>query len=122
MRLIDYLLLAIVAVCAVIAWRVWHHTMKKGGCCGSGCTGNCAQCGRNCDCKKEKSIKQGFPNSGSLAFLCVCARAHSSAMCTGFPCSWIRAARSSARSHTVAVLSFGCTPMSPGAAKNAASR
>ena len=25
MRLIDYLLLAIVAVCAVIAWRVWRH-------------------------------------------------------------------------------------------------
>lgn len=49
MRLIDYLLLAIVAVCAVIAWRVWHRAMKKGG-----CTGNCAQCGRNCDCKKEK--------------------------------------------------------------------
>ena len=54
MRLIDYLLLAIVAVCAVIAWRVWHRAMKKGGCCGSGCTDNCAQCGRNCDCKKEK--------------------------------------------------------------------
>lgn len=54
MRLIDYLLLAIVAVCAVIAWRVWRRAMKKGGCCGSGCTGNCAQCGRNCDCKKEK--------------------------------------------------------------------
>ena len=52
MRLIDYLLLAIVAVCAVIAWRVWRRAMKKGG--GSGCTGNCAQCGRNCDCKKEK--------------------------------------------------------------------
>ena len=30
MRLIDYLLLAIVAVCAVIAWRVWHRAMKKG--------------------------------------------------------------------------------------------
>jgi len=29
MRLIDYLLLAIVAVCAVIAWRVWHRAMKK---------------------------------------------------------------------------------------------
>ena len=54
MRLIDYLLLAIVAVCAVIAWRVWRRAMKRGGCCGSGCTGNCAQCGRNCDCKKEK--------------------------------------------------------------------
>ena len=37
MRLIDYLLLAIVAVCAVIAWRVWRRAMKKGGCCGSGC-------------------------------------------------------------------------------------
>ncbi len=28
MRLIDYLLLAIVAVCAVIAWRVWRRAMK----------------------------------------------------------------------------------------------
>ena len=53
MRLIDYLLLAVVAVCAVIAFRVWRRAMKKGGCCGSGCTGNCAQCGRNCDCKKR---------------------------------------------------------------------
>ena len=44
----------IVAVCAVVAFRVWRRAMKKGGCCGSGCTGNCAQCGRNCDCKKEK--------------------------------------------------------------------
>ena len=51
MRLIDYLLLAVVAVCAVIAFRVWRRAMKKGG---SGCTDNCAQCGRNCDCKKEK--------------------------------------------------------------------
>ena len=54
MRLIDYLLLAIVAVCAVIAWRVWRRAMKTDLCCGSGCTGNCAQCGRTCDCKKEK--------------------------------------------------------------------
>ena len=26
---LDYILLAIVAVCAVIAWRVWRRTMKK---------------------------------------------------------------------------------------------
>ena len=56
---LDYILLAIVAVCAVIAWRVWRRAMKKGGCCGSGCTGNCAQCGRNCDGKQEKGIKLG---------------------------------------------------------------
>lgn len=31
MRLIDYLLLAVVAVCAVIAFRVWRRAMKKGG-------------------------------------------------------------------------------------------
>ena len=48
MRALDYILLAIVAVCAVIAWRVWRRTMKKGGCCGGNCTGNCAQCGRAC--------------------------------------------------------------------------
>lgn len=51
---LDYILLAIVAVCAVVAFRVWRRAMKKGGCCGGNCTGNCAQCGRNCDCKKEK--------------------------------------------------------------------
>lgn len=28
---LDYILLAIVAVCAVIAWRVWRRAMKKGG-------------------------------------------------------------------------------------------
>lgn len=54
MRLIDYLLLAIVAVCAVIAFRVWRSAMKKGGCCGSGCTGNCAQCSRHCGDKTKK--------------------------------------------------------------------
>lgn len=54
MRLMDYLLLAIVAVCAVIAFRVWRRTMKKGGCCGGACTGNCAQCGKHCDCKDKK--------------------------------------------------------------------
>lgn len=54
MCLIDYLLLAIVAVCAVIAFRVWRRTMKKGGCCGSSCTGNCAQCGRHCGDKTKK--------------------------------------------------------------------
>ena len=54
MRLIDYLLLAIVAVCAVIAWRVWRRAMKKGGCCVRVSTGTSAQCGRSWDCTKEK--------------------------------------------------------------------
>ena len=54
MRLIDYLLLAVVAVCAVIAWRVWRRAMKKGCCCGSGCTGNCAQCTHHCSDQKHK--------------------------------------------------------------------
>lgn len=51
---LDYILLAIVAVCAVIAWRVWRRTMKKGGCCGGNCTGDCAQCGRACAHKPKK--------------------------------------------------------------------
>ena len=54
MRALDYILLAIVAVCAVIAWRVWRRTMKKGGCCDGNCTGNCAQCGRACAHKPKK--------------------------------------------------------------------
>ena len=54
MRLIDYLLLAIVAVCAVIAWRLWRPAMKNGRCCGRGGPRNSAPWGRNCDCKKEK--------------------------------------------------------------------
>lgn len=54
MRLIDYLLLAVVAVCAVIAFRVWRRAMKKGGCCGGNCTGNCAQCSRHCGDKTKK--------------------------------------------------------------------
>ena len=54
MRALDYILLAIVAVCAVIAWRVWRRTMKKGGCCGGNCTGSCAQCGRACAHKPKK--------------------------------------------------------------------
>ena len=54
MRALDYILLAIVAVCAVIAWCVWRRTKKKGGCCGGNCTGNCAQCGRACAHKPKK--------------------------------------------------------------------
>ena len=54
MRLIDYLLLAVVAVCAVIAWRVWHRAMKKGGCCGSGCASKCAQGSLHCEDKTKK--------------------------------------------------------------------
>ncbi len=54
MGLLDYILLAIVAVCAVIAFRVWHRAMKKGGCCGGSCTGNCAQCAHHCGGQKHK--------------------------------------------------------------------
>ncbi len=54
MGLLDYILLAIVAVCAVIAFRVWHRAMKKGGCCGGSRTGNCAQCAHHCGGQKHK--------------------------------------------------------------------
>ena len=54
MNIWDIVIVAILVL--VIAGAVFTiiKRKKKGGCCGSGCTGNCAQCGRNCDCKKEK--------------------------------------------------------------------
>ena len=39
-----------------------------------------------------------------------------------FPCSEIKAIRSPVFSHTVAVLSFGCTPIFPGSARKSRSR
>ena len=54
MRALDYILLAIVAVCAGIAWRGWRRPMKKGGCGGGNCTRHSAQCGRACAHKPKK--------------------------------------------------------------------
>ena len=53
MKLLDIVILLIVAVLLVLAWRTAH---KKGGCScgsGSGCCGDCAHCGSNCGKKDE---------------------------------------------------------------------
>ena len=53
MKPLDIIILLIVAVLLVLAWRTAH---KKGGCScgsGSGCCGDCAHCGSSCDKKDE---------------------------------------------------------------------
>lgn len=54
MSAMDWLLLGIVAVCAFFAWRTWRRSLKSGGCCSAGCTGNCARCGGNCTHRKKE--------------------------------------------------------------------
>ena len=46
----DIIILAVIAVCVVLAWRTW---CKTGGCscASSGCCGDCAKC-RGCDHNK----------------------------------------------------------------------
>lgn len=48
MSIADYVILAVIAACAILAWRTWR---KSGSCnCSTGCTGNCASCKGKCDC------------------------------------------------------------------------
>ena len=53
MRLRDYILLAVVAALAYLAFRVWRGKAKRGGCCG-GCSGDCAHCASQCRRHREK--------------------------------------------------------------------
>lgn len=55
MNALDWILLAIVAVCAVIAFRIWRKSVKRGGCCGGGCDGCCEHCSQSCPHHKSKS-------------------------------------------------------------------
>lgn len=53
MRLRDYILLAVVAALAYLAFRVWCGKVRRGDCCG-GCSGNCAHCASQCRRHREK--------------------------------------------------------------------
>lgn len=53
MGTLDWLLLGIVAACAVLAWRTWRKSLKSGGCCGAGCGGDCAHCAAHCQNSKK---------------------------------------------------------------------
>ena len=49
MRALDYILLAVIALCALLAFRTWRKALKSGDCCGhGGCSGDCAHCGAAC--------------------------------------------------------------------------
>lgn len=51
MGIVDYVILTVIAVCVVLAWRTWR---KSGSCnCSSICTGNCAACRGKCECKDK---------------------------------------------------------------------
>ena len=41
MRALDYILLAVIALCAFFAFRTWRRALKNGDCCGhGGCNGD----------------------------------------------------------------------------------
>lgn len=42
MSWLDYVLLALVAICAARAFGVWRRSMNSGNCCG--CSGDCTHC------------------------------------------------------------------------------
>lgn len=49
MGIADYVILAVIAACAILAWRTWRKTGSC-NCSTGGCTGNCASCKGKCDC------------------------------------------------------------------------
>ena len=58
MRALDYILLAVIALCAFFAFRTWRRALKSGDCCGhGGCNGDCAHCGAACGKHKNKNTK-----------------------------------------------------------------
>ena len=50
MNILDIVLLLLIAVLVILAWR---RTRKKGGCCG-----DCQSCGRSCTQRAEKENKK----------------------------------------------------------------
>ena len=53
MRLRDYILLAVVAALAYLAFHAWRGKVRRGDCCG-GCSGDCAHCASHCRRHREK--------------------------------------------------------------------
>lgn len=51
----DYVLLALVAICAARAFGVWRRSMKSGNCCG--CSGDCTHCTARCGRCEDKNNK-----------------------------------------------------------------
>lgn len=56
MRALDYLLLLLIALCAIFAYRTWRRAVQSGSCCGS-CSGDCAHCGASCKKHDHSSHK-----------------------------------------------------------------
>lgn len=50
----DWLLLGVVAVCAVFAWRTWRKSLRRGGCACGGCGGSCERCPSGCGKAKQQ--------------------------------------------------------------------
>ena len=52
----DYVLLALVAICAARAFGVWRRSMKSGNCClCCGCSGDCTHCTARCGHCEDKN-------------------------------------------------------------------
>lgn len=58
----DYVLLALVAICAARAFGVWRRSMKSGNCCG--CSGDCTHCTARCGRCEDKTNRNTNRCSG----------------------------------------------------------